>query len=144
MARQRFQYGLRFLFAATAFVAISLWGARKAAEWSTSVPLAAVIDPFNARVEGDETQSLGPKLTEDEVLAAVKSQIVVLARQPNAKETCESILRTKRVPRGARISVVKSQTQTPMGPVWLRFVSLDVVTQENRNCTLAIRQVNGP
>src|SRR5262245_38530937 len=139
MARQRFQFGLRFLFAAMAFVAISLWGARKVAEWSASVPLAAVIDSFNAQVEGDETQSLGPKLTEDEVLAAVKSQIGVFARHPDGKATCAYILRTKCLPRGARISVVKSQTQTPTGPDWQRFVSLDVVTREDRRCSLTIR-----
>jgi hypothetical protein len=142
MARQRFQFGLRFLFAAIAFVAVSVWGARKLAEWSASVPLAAVIDSFNARIENDQAQSLGPNLTEKEVLGAVRFQSGIVARQPGAKATCEYILRTKRVPRGARISIVKSQSQTPMGPDWVRFVSLDVITQENRHCSLTIRQVN--
>jgi hypothetical protein len=143
MGRRRFQFRLYLLFATITVVAISLWAERRVAEWWTTVPLASVIQTFNAGLEGDSSQAHRPVISETEVLASVQSQLPVIGRHADVKAVCNQIVRTRRLPRGAIISLVKSQGQTPAGYESLRFVSLDVMTRDNRHCSIPIRQIDG-
>src|SRR5262245_47821919 len=102
MPRWRLQFGMRFLFAAVAIAALSIWAVQKANEWYTTVPLTSAIRSFNVR--NASHQGLQPDLSESEVIASVKTQLPVIGRHTDARAACEYIVRTSRIPRGASFS----------------------------------------
>ena len=142
MAHRRLQFELRFLFVAVAIVALYIWVEQKVTEWYTTVPLTSTIQSFNARQASN--QRLQPNLSEAEVIASVKEQLPVIGRHVDARAACEHIIRTGRIPRGASFSFTKSQVQSTAGYDSRTWVYLNVVTRENRHCSIPIRQVSGP
>jgi len=141
--RWRWQFGLRFLFLAIAVVALLIWGTRKFRDWYYSIPLADAVASFNARAKEDSVGRLEPPLTEDEVIAAIQSQLPTLDASKQVKTIYREIARTRRIPRRGTLEAMPGFGSGPAQKcVW--WINLDVMTSKNAGYGLRIRATNDP
>ncbi len=128
--RRRLRFSLRSLLVITLLAAMLCWGGvtlyeRRRYEANT-MSLNLAIEGFNAIASADPIGSMEPKITEDEVLTAISSQVGGVTN-PRAKSIFEQIARARRIPLTTRL-----RSGNEYGPaehrhtVW--FVYLDVQT----------------
>jgi hypothetical protein len=140
----RLRFGLRSLFAATAIVAVAVWSALQIYDWYYSVPLADAVASFNNRAADDPVGKLEPKLTEDEIVASIQSQLPVLDANHRTKAIYRQIVRNKRLPRSATLDSMPGYSPTVGKQYTVWWINLSVVTDENAGFGLRIRETNNP
>jgi hypothetical protein len=132
--RRRFRFSLRTLFVAVTVVALILYGGSALLNWYFSFPLADEVSRYNASTADTASGDKQP-LTEDEVIAAIESQLPTLEAPERDKRIYRDIIRTRRLPRGGSLQgFVVHQAD----PYWA--INLEVLMDEKSGFGLRIRE----
>ena len=105
----RFQFRLRTLFLGTAIIALVLGPGRVLYDRYFAVPLAEEVRVFNLRARNDSVGRLEPRITEDEVIASINSQLQSITSN-RVRAIYSRIARTRRLPKGAMLDSISGYT----------------------------------
>jgi hypothetical protein len=142
--RPRLRFGLRSLFWAIAVVALLVWGGGKFYNWYFSVPLGDAVAAFNTRAESDPVGKLEPRLTEDEIVVAIQSQLPTLKAGRQVKDIYQRIARTRRLPHAASLTSIPGCTTESGQSYTVWWINLEVMTSKTTGYGLRIRETNDP
>jgi hypothetical protein len=134
----RLNFSLRTLLLFMFVFALLLWGGRATYNFWRATPTVAISDAvsqFNASAVEDRFE-LQPPLSAEEILSSIQAQLPRLNSNPERKAMYEQILKTGRLPVGARL-------------VWLHsnevsLIELYVPGGNGRRADLRIRETNNP
>jgi hypothetical protein len=142
--RRRLRYGLRSLFFTMTAIAALLWSGLCFYDWYFSVPLSAAVEAFNDRAAEDPVGKLEPKLTEDEVISSIQSQLPTLAASSQVKTIYSRIARRRRLPLGASLDSIPGYSPALGQQYTVWWINLDVMTGKKAGFGLRIRETNHP
>jgi len=140
----RIRFGLRTLILAVTFVAISIVAGRNLYDWYTSTPLAESVAGFNSAASNNPVGMHEAPITEDEIVAAIRSQIPTLDATDHVKAIYSRIARTRRLPRGAMLDSIPGYSPSAGQHYTVWWINLNVVTGPKSGYGLRIRENDNP
>jgi len=139
----RLRFRLRTLIPTVAVVAFMIVSGRNLYDWYSSTPLADTVASFNAQTRHDSVGKHEPAITEEEIVAAVDSQLPKLDATDQVKKIYARIARSRRLPRDAHWdSTTGYRSGGQRYTVW--WINLNVMAGPKSGYGLRIRETDNP
>lgn len=108
------------------------------------VPLADAMAAFNAQARRHPVGRHEPRLSEAEVVAAIRSQVSAIPASSDVKAIYSEIARTKQLPKDASLEPIAGWTVKGGRDYTVWWINLNISVGENRGFGLRIRENNQP
>ncbi|MDZ4784181.1 MAG: hypothetical protein SGJ19_28370 [Planctomycetia bacterium] len=143
----KFKFGLQRLFALIATIAVLIWLSMRVYEWYVSVPLSTVVMAFNSRAAVDPALKSMVPLTEDEIVAAIQSQLkspdYTSSREaPAISSMLTQIASTRRMPQNTWLEMNPVYHADSREREWR--IDLNGMTSQNSGFAISIRRIPKP